>query len=212
MKYKLIIFDLDGTILNTLGDLCASCNAALDEFQLPRITLEQTKSFVGNGIRDLILHASNFHEKADDILLSFKKYYSKHYNDFTTSYEGIEQVFRYCKVNEIKIGVFTNKVEDIAKNLVQAHFPSTMEFVYGEVSERPRKPDPIWLNSIIRMYGFSKEEVLYIGDSEVDIKACRNADIDGLFVSYGFRSRSQLLRETNRIVDSALEIIHFLGE
>lgn len=212
MNYKLIIFDLDGTILDTLGDLHEAVNFSLKQFHLPLITLEETKKFIGNGIRNLLLLASNYNSQIDEILKSFKEYYSIHYNDFTIKYDKIEEIFQYCKDRNIHIGVFTNKVEDIAKRLVDEHFPNQMEFIYGEVINRPRKPDPSFFSSIINQYGFKKEEVLYVGDSEVDVKLCLNAKVDGVFVSYGFRRKEILSSLTTHIVDSPLELLKYIGE
>ncbi|MCM1130227.1 MAG: HAD family hydrolase [Roseburia sp.] len=212
MKYKMVIFDLDGTILNTLKDLQEACNYALKKYKLSPITLEQTKSYIGNGIRNLLISASHNNEHIDDILLDFKEYYSKHYNDFTTRYEGIDTVFGYCKEKNILIGVLTNKVEDIARKIVEEHFPNQMEFIFGEVLGRPRKPDAFFLLSIIEKYGYKKEEVLYVGDSEVDVKTSLNANIDGVFVAYGFRSREVLSLLTTRIVDTPLELLKYIGE
>ncbi|MDE6242037.1 MAG: HAD family hydrolase [Anaeroplasmataceae bacterium] len=212
MKYKLVIFDLDGTILNTLEDLREACNYALKKYNLLPITLEQTKSYIGNGIRNLLLLASNNHSQIDEILDDFKSYYSAHYNIFTTQYEGIEEVFKFCKRKNIHIGVLTNKVEDIARKLVEEQFSNLMEFVYGEVIGRPRKPDASFLLTVIEQYGYKKEEVLYIGDSEVDVKTCFNAGIDGIFVTYGFRSKEVLSKLTSKIVDTSLELLNFLGE
>ena len=212
MSYKLVIFDLDGTILNTLEDLKEACNYALKKFNLPLITLEQTESYIGNGIRNLLLLASDYHALIDEILFSFKTYYASHYNDFTSKYEGIDDVLKFCKKKNIHIGVLTNKVEDIAVKLVEEHFPKQMEFIYGEVIGRPRKPDASFLLSIVEQYDLKKEEVLYIGDSEVDVKTSLNAGIDGVFVSYGFRSKDVLSKLTDRIVDTPLEILNYLGE
>lgn len=212
MKYKLVIFDLDGTILNTLQDLKEACNFALKRYNLLPITLEQTKSYIGNGIRNLLLLASNYNSQIDEILISFKSYYSTHYNDFTTQYEGINEVIKFCKKKDIHLGVLTNKVEDIAQRLVEEQFPNQMEFVYGEIIGRPRKPDPSFLFSIFEQYGLKKEEVLYVGDSEVDVKTSLNAGIDGVFVSYGFRSKEILSKLTKRIVDTPLELLKYLGE
>lgn len=212
MNYKLVVFDLDGTILNTLEDLKEACNYALKKFNLPSITLEQTESYIGNGIRNLLLLASNHNPQIDEILISFKAYYASHFNDFTTKYEGIDEVLKFCKEKKVHIGVLTNKVEDIAIKLVEAHFPKQMEFICGEVVGRPRKPDASFLLSIVEQYGLKKEEVLYIGDSEVDVKTSLNADIDGVFVSYGFRSKEILSTLTTRIVDTPLEILNYLGE
>lgn len=212
MKYKMVIFDLDGTILNTLKDLKEACNYALKKYKLSPITLEQTKSYIGNGIRNLLLSASKNNENIDEILISFKNYYSSHYNDFTTRYEGIDTVFQYCKEKNIFIGVLTNKVEDIARKIVDEQFPHQMDFIFGEVLGRPRKPDASFLLSIIENYGYKKEEVLYVGDSEVDVKTTQNASIDGVFVSYGFRGREILSTLTNRIVDTPLELLKYIGE
>lgn len=212
MKYKLVIFDLDGTILNTLEDLKEASNYALKQFNLPSITLEQTESYIGNGIRNLLLLASNHSFQIDDILISFKAYYASHYNDFTSKYEGIDEVLKFCKERNIHIGVLTNKVEDIAIKLVEEHFPKEMEFIFGEIIGRPRKPDVSFLLSVIEQYGLNKEEVLYIGDSEVDVKTSLNAGIDGVFVSYGFRSREVLSTLTKRIVDTPLELLKYIGE
>ncbi|MDE7385002.1 MAG: HAD family hydrolase, partial [Anaeroplasmataceae bacterium] len=195
-----------------LEDLKEACNYALKQFELHPISLEQAQSYIGNGIRNLLLLASQNSLYLDEILISFKAYYSKHYNDFTIQYEGIEEVIKYCKNNGIHIGVLTNKVEDIAKSLVEEHFPNQMEFIYGEVAGRPRKPDSSFLISIIEQYRLKKEDVLYIGDSEVDVKTCLNAGIDGLFVSYGFRSRESLSKITTNLVDTPLELLKFIGE
>lgn len=212
MKYNMVIFDLDGTILNTLEDLKEACNYALKKYKLSPITLEQTKSYIGNGIRNLLISASNNNEHIDEILIAFKEYYSKHYNDFTTRYEGIDTVFQYCKERDIHIGVLTNKVEDIARKIVEEQFPNQMEFIYGEVLGRPRKPDASFLLSIIEIYGYKKEEVLYVGDSEVDVVTCKNARIDGVFVSYGFRSKDVLLAISDCVVDNPLALLKYIGE
>lgn len=212
MKYKLIIFDLDGTILNTLADLMASCNYALAAYQLPSITLEQTKSYIGNGIKSLMLQASNQSSQIEELLKLFKSYYSQHYSVLTMPYEGISEVFEYCKENGIYIGVLTNKVEDIAVKLIEKHFPNTMDFVYGEIPNRPRKPDPTFLNSILKQYGVASNQVLYVGDSEVDVLVCENAKIDGIFVSYGYRDKVALQKLTSRIVDSAKQLKESIGE
>lgn len=106
----------------------------------------------------------------------------------------------------------TNKVEDIARKIVEEQFPNQMEFIYGEVLGRPRKPDASFLLSIIEIYGYKKEEVLYVGDSEVDVVTCKNARIDGVFVSYGFRSKDVLLAISDCVVDNPLALLKYIGE
>lgn len=212
MKYKMIIFDLDGTLLNTLEDLRLACNYALSSFNLNGITLEQTQAYIGNGIKNLMLQASNYSPLIENLLIKFKEYYRKHYNENTKPYDGVYEMLSYCQEKGIRLGVFTNKVEEIAVPLIQAHFPNQMEFIYGEVKDRSRKPDPTFINQLLDSCCLSKEEVLYVGDSEVDIQLCKNAKLDGVFVSYGFRKKSTLMKMSECVVDTPLEIIKYLGE
>ena len=208
--YKLVIFDLDGTILNTLEDLLQACNYVLSKHDLKSIVLEDVRKNIGWGIRHLIYEVSNHSEYTDEMFSEFKDFYSEHYNDFTRPYDGINDVIDYCLNNNIRIGVYTNKVEDIARDLCNYHFKEKFEFVYGNLENRVRKPDPSFIVNVIKDLGLDKSEVLYIGDSEVDIKTANNADINGLFLSYGYRPKEELLRYSDNIIDNALDIIDYL--
>ena len=208
--YELVIFDLDGTILNTLEDLLQSCNYVLTKYNLNTVTLEDVRKNIGWGIRHLIYELSNHSQYIDDMFNEYKDYYSKHYNDYTKPYEGINEVLDYCITNKIRIGVYTNKVEDIARDLCDYHFKDKFEFVYGDVQNRVRKPEPSFLQSVLSELGVDINKVLYIGDSEVDIKTANNVGIDGLFLSYGYRPKEELLRHSNNIIDNALDIINYL--
>ncbi len=210
MKYKMVVFDLDGTILNTIGDLCDACNYALKKHGLTAITEEQTKAYLGHGIRHLIQEASLHHPQVDDILADFKAYYGKNYNIKTKAYSGIQEVFSYCREQGIRLGVVTNKVESIARHLVEAHFPNIMNFVYGDTENRKRKPNPETILTILKDYALNEEDLLYIGDSEVDIATVSNAGVNGLFVSYGFRAKQELQQYTDRLVDCPNEIIEWI--
>ena len=208
--YKLVIFDLDGTILNTLEDLLQSCNYVLSKHDLNSIVLEDVRKNIGWGIRHLIYEVSNHSEYTDIMFDEFKEFYSEHYNDFTHPYDGVNEVIDYCLNNNIRIGVYTNKVEDIAQDLCNYHFKDKFEFVYGNLENRVRKPDSSFIVKVIEDLGFNKSEVLYIGDSEVDINTANNAGFDGLFLSYGYRPKEELLRYSNNIIDNALDIIKYL--
>lgn len=210
MRYKMIIFDLDGTILNTIEDLCAACNSALDRFGLEKINLSQTMAYLGHGIRHLVYEASKHFSDIDLLLAEFKDYYGVHYNDATEPYSGITEVLRWCLEEKLILGVLTNKVEGIARDLCKAHFNHIFSFVYGDVAGRKRKPNADFLLEILKKHQISCNEVLYIGDSEVDIELCRNAGIDGLFVSYGFRKKENLLAYTDFVVDTPQAIKEFL--
>lgn len=212
MKYRMVVFDLDGTILDTIGDLCASCNAALTKFNLPVITVEQTKAFLGFGVRKLVEFASNGDKRLDELLKVFIGYYSVHYNDNTIPFDGIKDVINFCHDNGIMVGVLTNKVEDIAKALCDKHFSNDFLFVYGDVKGRKRKPDPDMILKIIDDYNLSKEEFLYIGDSEVDVKVSINAGVDCVLLTYGFRKKEDLLVKfpDAMYANSPLEILKYL--
>ena len=143
--YELVIFDLDGTILNTLEDLLQSCNYVLSKYNLNTVTLEDVRKNIGWGIRHLIYELSNHSVHIDNMFNEYKEYYSKHYNDFTKPYDGIYEVIDYCINNNIRIGVYTNKVEDIAKDLCDYHFNGKFEFVYGDIENRVRKPEATFI-------------------------------------------------------------------
>lgn len=210
MKYKMVIFDLDGTILDTLGDLNEACNYALAKYDLNLVDIATTKKFIGHGIRNLIYESSNHSPYIDDLLKEFKEYYNSHFNDYTIPYEGIYEVLNFCKDNGIIIGVYSNKVEDIVNKLCIEHFKGYFNFAYGEVNNRKRKPDPSFLLEIINNHILMRSEVLYIGDSEVDIETCANASVDGLFVSYGFRTKESLTKLSSNVVDKPKDIINHL--
>lgn len=208
------LFDLDGTILDTIEDLCAACNVALLEFGLPTITVQQTKRYLGHGIRSLIEHASNFHPQSEDVLKVFHSHYKGHYNDKTKPFPGILEVLSYCKSKGVIVGVLTNKVEDIASSLCEAHFKDFFQFICGDKPGRIRKPDPATLLSLIDQYHLSKEEVLMIGDSEVDFQTAENAGVDSLILTYGFRSKEELTAYSKQMmcIDSAADIRTYLNQ
>lgn len=207
MKYKLVIFDLDGTLLDTIDDLTEACNYALKSFGLKEISSLQTKSYLGNGIKNLVLRASNNHPQLESILEEFRKYYQIHFNDKTKPYPGIKSVIDYLKGQNIIIGVLSNKVENIAYKLIKAHFNDDFNFIYGDVIGRNRKPDPSFLLEIIKNQNIALDEVLFIGDSMVDVGTAKNAKVAGLYVSYGYGN----LDITDEIVVSKpVEIINYL--
>lgn len=211
MSYKCVIFDLDGTLINTIEDLKNACNYALDQFHLPLISTSDTMRFIGHGIRNLVLKASNNDSRIDSLLTYFKEYYSKNYNVESYAYEGITEVLDWCLEHGIDIGVYTNKVEEIAQKLCLEHFQNRFSFIYGEVNGREKKPNPIFILQKIKECHLQKSEVLYIGDSEVDVKLSQNAGIPGLFVSYGFRDEAILRQCTDRVVSAPKDILSYLS-
>ena len=190
--YKMIVFDLDGTLFDTLRDITSSVNWALEQNGLAPITLDDTKRFLGHGIAHLISEASAHAPHQENLIKAFETHYCRHYNVATKPYEGISELLDWCKKQKLRIGVLTNKVEDIAVKLCEEHFKDTFDFIWGDHPKRIRKPDPSSLNRALNLYQVLPSECLMIGDSEVDYQTAVAAGTDSCLVGYGFRSATQL--------------------
>ncbi len=208
--YKLAIFDMDGTILDTLLDLAGGVNHALAAVGMPVRTTEYVRSIVGNGIRTtLTLCAPEgiTEEQLDSLHEVFKPYYEKHRTDNTGPYPGVEELLRKLRKKGIKTSVISNKSDESVKALCVEYFDGLFDMPRGLIEGVPKKPAPESVNAIIEAMGVKKSETVYIGDSEVDVMTAKNADIDGIFVTWGFRSREQLKeRGAECIVDTAEEV------
>lgn len=195
MKYKLVIFDLDGTVLDTLADLAAAVNAALEKHGHPRHTLEEVRSMVGNGVANLIrraVPAETDENECAAILADFKAYYREHVNDRTKPYDGIPELLSALKKAGVKVGINSNKYDAALQSLCRIHFDSLYDYAVGESEITPRKPDPAAARRIMEAVGVSPAETIYIGDSSVDIATAANAGIESAWVSWGFRRRSEM--------------------
>ncbi|MBQ9022673.1 MAG: HAD family hydrolase [Eubacterium sp.] len=196
--YQLIIFDLDGTILDTLEDLMVSLNVALQKNKLSERSLEEVRSFVGNGIGMLIRRAvpADADEKMiRQVHTDFTDHYKDHSADHTRPYEGIPGLMKQLHENGHHVAVVSNKVDYAVQDLCRHYFPGLIDIAVGEKEGVRRKPEPDSVNEVIRLSGVSKESVVYIGDSEVDIRTAKNADIDAIIVEWGFRDRNFLIEQ-----------------
>ncbi len=205
MRYKLAVFDLDGTVLNTIGGLTHAVNAALAMNGLPARSREEVQAMVGNGTRKLIERALG--DDADPVLISkvysdYQKYYAENCSYDTYPYDGIKQML--IKLNEagIKCAVVTNKPDIPAKKLIQENFGSLIAETHGNVPEVPVKPDPTFVYETMKNLGVNPSEAVYIGDSDVDIRTGKNAGIDYISVDWGFRTREFLVENGARIIFS----------
>ena len=207
---KAVIFDLDGTILNTISDLCNSLNYALKKYNKNIITEKDTASFIGNGIKKLCLRALN--DDDTDLELIYKEmlnHYFKNYNVFTKKYDYIDDIIKYIKDKGLIIGVISNKKEEVLKKLVYEQFNDSFDFVIGDTGIR--KPDPYNINKIKDEYNLKGDEILYIGDSNVDIETVNNAKCIGAYVSYGYRSYEDMKKaNANPIFKTPLELYTWL--
>ena len=214
MKYKYVLFDLDGTILDTLDDLADATNAALRECGYPERTKEEVRMFVGNGIRKLIERAVPTGTSEEDIVRTheaFTAYYSVHCKDKTKPYDGILELVRTLKQNGIASAVISNKADYAVKALCEEYFEGLFELSVGEREGIRKKPAPDSVFEAMRVMGAKKDETVYIGDSDVDVMTAENAGIDCIGVSYGFRGREFLQQHGAKVIaDTVSELKEML--
>lgn len=209
-----IIFDLDGTLLDTLGDLRDAANDALRRRGLPLRTTEEIRRFVGNGVRNLMrrcLPAGSPDEEIDAALADFKAYYAAHLCDTTAPYDGIPELLTVLRKRGIKVGVLSNKLDSATQQLICHYFYGKVDVAFGEHSGVPRKPDPTSCRMVMEQLGVRPEEVLYVGDSGVDMRTARNAGLTAVGVTWGFRSRSELIDNgADLLADLPVQILMML--
>lgn len=216
MRYDLVIFDLDGTILDTLGELTISFNHALVRSGIEPVTKEVMRSRVGNGARNLVKKSIESHPEADEekILSDYRAYYNEHCTENTNPFQGIPELFSALKAHGIKIAVATNKSDAAARKLCEHCFPGIIDMVQGHVEGLPHKPDPTIILNMLKTLGVDNKKTLIVGDSEVDIKTAENAKTDHISVVWGYKDKDVLIEnKANRIVSSAGELERaILGE
>lgn len=214
MKYELIVFDMDGTILDTLEDLKNSMNHSLKLHNMPERTLDEIRSFVGNGIRRLIELAvveGTCSEKIDEIYKDFMKHYEVHCADFTRPYNGVNDLIKNLRNRGYKTAVVSNKADAAVQDLCIQYFPGLFDLAIGERSEIAKKPAADMVNLALEQLQVSKENAVYIGDSDVDVATARNSNLDMIAVDWGFRTRKFLMEQgAETIVSNPEEILELV--
>lgn len=197
-KYDVCIFDLDGTLIDSLGDLAACCNEALQLHDLPAHPIDSYRYFVGSGIKNLIKKSMG--EKASDekLVTSVYKAFNMLYNEkcleLTKPYKGISALLSQLRNNGIKVAVLSNKSDEFAKRIVNELFDENeIDLVWGKKEEFPIKPSPDSLFALLKKFNCNKKKCLYIGDSDVDVITAKNAEVDFCGVQWGFRGAEELL-------------------
>lgn len=217
--YKACIFDLDGTLTDTLESLAYSVNETMKEMGMPQITTEQCREFVGNGAKVLI--EKTLKASGDEKLTRFDEAYETYLRIFdkcctyrVKPYPGIPEMLKEMKAQGLKLGVLSNKPDRQAVHVVEEIFgKNVFDHIQGQKDGVPRKPDPTAVLSIAAEFGSDPSETLYIGDSEVDGATGKAAGMDTVLVTWGFRSRYVLeAAEPYRIVDSTDEILMTIKE
>jgi phosphoglycolate phosphatase len=191
---RLVIFDLDGTLLDTLGDIRSAVNYSLGKMGKQERTLEEIRSFIGNGTKTLLESALGEPHSAEDIrecFAHYSEYYSEHYADHTLPYEGIRECVDRLIGDGIACAVVTNKLHEVSSELCRRFFEGCFVEVIGDLPNTPRKPDPGKVLDIISKTGADK--AIYVGDSYVDVLTAKNAGITGVMLTWGFDSRDHLV-------------------
>lgn len=190
-----VIFDLDGTLLNTLEDLKDSTNYALQKFGFPQRTLDEVRSFVGNGLRMLIVRAvpaDTDDAVIDAVLKTMKLHYAENYHNNTRPYDGIEALLMRLKAEGYPMAIVSNKADLVVALLRKLYFDTLIPVAVGETEGVLRKPAPDMVIEGLRRLGLPGAKAVYVGDSEVDLQTARNVGIPCLSVTWGFRSIQQL--------------------
>ncbi len=215
--YKYVIFDLDGTLIDTLDDLKKGINFALKELGYNiSYTKEETKLLIGEGTRNLCIRAiKNIPHTEEDEEILFKEFtrqYKLHQLDDTRPFYHVEELLKLLKESNIKVAVLSNKVEqNVVDILSHLKLDSYFEIIRGQRKDIPLKPNPSSLNNLILDLGAKKEDVLYVGDSDVDMIVSRNASVDVVAVTYGYRDIELLKKyHPNYIISDPLEIYNLV--
>lgn len=213
-QYDTIIFDLDGTLLNTLEDLTDACNYVLEKYHYSKRTIEEIRSFVGNGIRrllELAIPGGLENPAFEEMYESFSVYYMEHCMDKTKPYPQIQELLTELKKQEYKMAIVSNKSDAAVKELRGIFFAKAITISIGESKGVRKKPAPDTALQALKELGAAKENALYVGDSEVDYQTAQNAGMDCVLVSWGFRNREMLesLRPV-AVIDEPMQLLHYL--
>lgn len=216
MAYTAAIFDMDGTILNTLDDLAASTNAALAAHGMPLRTKDEVRQFVGNGIPNLIrraVPAGTDDDTKRKVFETFCAHYAEHDADVTAPYPKIPELLEDLRSHGVKLAVVSNKGDFAVQALVKHYFDGLFDYAVGEREGIRRKPAPDTVFAALESLDVTPDKAVYVGDSEVDVATAANSGLDCLSVTWGFRSVETLLEAgATTLVDTADELLaHILA-
>ncbi len=214
MKKTTVIFDLDGTLLDTLQDLADAANYALRKEGMPERTIDEVRRFVGNGVRLLMIRAVPDGESNplfEETFAQFKEYYGEHCNDNTKPYEGMIELLETLKSKGYSVAIVSNKIDFAVKELSALYFKGIVPVAIGEKEGVRRKPAPDTVREALKELGRTAEESVYVGDSDVDIETAKNAGMPCISVLWGFRDREFLeehgAKRYARTAEDVLELV-----
>lgn len=195
MRYQTAIFDMDGTILETLEDMCASVNVTMDHVGYPRRTMDEVRRFVGNGAAKLIercMPAGAEDPRYPAALKFYRAYYDAHAQIKTGPYPGIPELLNQLSREGVRLAVVSNKPDEAVRALTERYFPGVFPVAIGNRDGWATKPAPDSVYEAMRLLGARRESTVYVGDSDVDVDTARNAGLDSIIVTWGFRDEDFL--------------------
>ena len=209
--YRTVIFDLDGTLLNSIGDLAAAANYVCRQNRWPEHTEEEIMGMVGHGIPNLVRQFSPADARSTLMVLNttsqFNQYYGCHNMELTRPYEGMAELLQQLKAAGAQLAVCSNKADNFSRAIVEHYYPGVFDLVRGNLNGMPIKPDPTVVREIMRDLDASYLSAMMVGDSSVDIQTGHNAGIKACGVTWGFRSRENLVEAAaDAIADTPVEL------
>jgi phosphoglycolate phosphatase len=215
MKFKGVIFDLDGTLINSLEDLADSMNTVLSGSNYPVHNINTYKSFIGNGIRNLVRVALPESGRDEQTIAEcysrMMEIYNNNCMNKTRPYNGIIDLLNKLKARNIRLCVFSNKADEFTKKIVQALMPGYFDIIMGLSTEAHKKPNPFGAIQISRKLGISPEDFIYAGDTGIDMETAQNAGMAGVGVLWGFRTREELLNNGAKyLIDHPADLLNIL--
>ncbi len=215
MKYKAVLFDMDGTLLDTLQDLTDSVNELLENHGYPTRSMDYVRESVGNGVRVLLKRTLPETVREAELEVLMREYfgiYQKNMNNHTRPFPGVMDVLQYLQQNSIRTAIISNKPDSAVVALSKDLFGSLIDYTMGEKEGIPRKPDPKSAHMVLEHLDVAASGAMYVGDSDVDIKTAKNAGVCSVGVTWGFRSADELAAEgADHIISDIRELIALTG-
>ncbi|MBP7469860.1 MAG: HAD family hydrolase [Flavobacterium sp.] len=215
MKFKGIIFDLDGTLVNSLEDIADAMNKVLQSLDYPTHSYDDYQYFIGSGLRNLVSKAlpetNNDENQIEKSLNSMIDVYRDNCTNQTKSYQGIVELLNELKSRKLKLGVFSNKADALTKEITKALFPDVFDPIVGLSTESLKKPNPFEALEISKSWGLQPEEMIFVGDSGIDMQTATNANMHAVGVSWGYRPEKELMENgAQHILNHPLDLIPIL--